>query len=137
MHGEDWRISCFSSSILPGGGTTEESGFLLAEEAHGGGPVGGRRAGGGMKRLRKQTGKCRRAAALGSATVQVGRSLRSGAAVSGFREDWRVGRWPCGSKVELLTTGEAGDAEAQVLPGSYSPPGVRATGRWSAGTRES
>lgn len=69
---------------------------------------GERAAGGGMKRLRKQTGKCRRAAALGNATVQVGRSLRSGAAVSGLREDWRVGRWPCGAKVKVLAAGEAG-----------------------------
>lgn len=69
---------------------------------------GAREAGGGMKRLRKQTGKCRQAAALGSATVQVGRSLRSGAAVSGLREDWRVRRWLRGAKVKVLAIGEAG-----------------------------
>lgn len=140
MHGEDWRISCFSSCILLGGaGPRRSRDFYWQRRRTGAGPSedGERAAGGGMKRLRKQTGKCRRAAVLGSATVQVGLLLRSGAAVSGFREYWRVGRWPCGTKVELLATGEAGDAEAQVLPGNYSLPGVRATGRWSAGTRES
>lgn len=61
-----------------------------------------REAGGGMKRLRKQTGKCRQAAVLGSAIVQVGRSLRSGATVLGYREDWRVGRWLCGGEGQGL-----------------------------------
>lgn len=90
---------------------------------------GARAAGGGMKRLRKQTGKCRQAAALGSATVQVGRSLRSGATVLGFREDWRVGRWLRASEGQGLGHQRGGDAATQVLLGSYSPPGVRATGR--------
>lgn len=92
-----------------------------------------RAAGGGMKRLRKQTGKCRQAAALGSATVQVGRSLRSGATVLGFREDWRVGRWLRvgeGQGVDHQRGGDAAaEAPAQVLLGSYSPPDMRATGR--------
>lgn len=132
-HVEDWRMTCLRGLgyILLWGGATEEPEFLLAEEVHRAGLCedGARAAGGGMKRLRKQTGKCRQAAALGSATVQVGRSLRSGAAVLGFWEDWRAVRWLRGGEGQGLGHRRGGDATAQVLPGSYSPPGVRATGR--------
>lgn len=86
--------------VLFWGGATKQAGLRLARVARGGGTLGGAelgRSGSGseMKSLRKLAEKCPPPQALGSATLQVWREVRSwaGALSRGW---WRA--WPSGGR---------------------------------------
>lgn len=126
---------CLASGALAtfcfGGGATEESEFLLAEEAQGGGPEGGRRARGGRRDEALEEADWEMSAGGGSRERDcAGRAVAAergcGVGSSGGLAGRPMAVWGEG---QGLGRRRGGDAEAPVLLGSYSPPGVGATGR--------